>query len=225
MMIDLTTTTGPIPTPSIGPVVFVLDRTGSMATRDCVEGTVSRWEFAVDALRSTLVDMARRDPKQPVSLITCGTTVVPIQGDALYDVIDITNGDASFCIGQAALQAAWEAGEGHVIIIADGPPAQDTYVGELVLENPVAMRALFSRTYFLTVGKVDAELAAFAGRWPNSGCLEDVVAPDVEDEDDEHYLSDSERSEEYGATTPASDIETAPTEPPPAEKPKAKRSR
>lgn len=196
----------PIPVRHIGPVVFVLDRTASMATRDCVDGTTSRWEFAVNALRSTIINMAQRDPEQPVMLLTCGTTVAPIAGEALRETIDISNGDASFCIGQAALEAAWHAGEGYVFIIADGVPAQDTHVGELVLENDIAMRALFERTHFLTVGTVDEELAAFARKWPYHDSLENVLhleglLVDVEPATRISYSSD--------------DIENAPTEPPP----------
>lgn len=200
-----------IPVPHIGPVVFVLDRTASMAKLDCPDG-VSRWVFAISALRATLNDMHARDPKQPVKLLTCGRTVVEVEGPALDETIDISNGDASFAIGQAALEAAWHAGEGHVIIIADGPSAQDTRVGELVLENDIAMRALFSRTYFLTVGKVDAETAAFAGKWPQSDSLEDTLhlasqLADVEPPTRIEYMSD-------GVST-LETFETAPTEPPP----------
>jgi hypothetical protein len=170
-----------------------------MATRDCPNGA-SRWVFAVRALLSTLVDMANRVPNQHAMLFTCGTTVVPIAGEPLYEAIDISNSDASACIGQAALEAAWHAGEGHVVIIADGPSAQDSHVGELVLGNDVAMGALFSRTYFLTVGKADAELAAFAGKWPHSDSLESVLA----------------EAQEFADTQSRTDAETAPTEPPPA---------
>lgn len=217
--------TTPIPVPPIGPIVFVLDRTASMATRDCPDGA-SRWEFAVNTLRATLIDMMMRDPSQPVMLLTCGTTVTRVLGVALNAFFDMaigktpTNGDASFAIGQAALEAAWHAGEGHVVIIADGPSAQDTDVGKLVLGNDVAMGALFSRTYFLTVGKADAELAAFAGKWPHSDSLEAVLAY-AQEFADTQGASDDAPSAPIRVDTLSDGVsrlehfETAPTEPPP----------
>lgn len=186
--------TPPIPVPESGPIVFVLDRTGSMHTRDCDEGTVTRWDYAISAIRSTLEQLHER--KQPAMLITCGTTSDrPWTLGPLNQVLDnLRYGDSAFCIGQAALEAAWHAGDGYVVIIADGGPVLDSVVGQQALDNPDVMKALFQRTLFLTVGVPDAELQAFARIWPKHDSLDRLL-----------YSADSREQ-----------IERAPTEPPPA---------
>lgn len=161
------------------PMVFVLDRSASMATRDCPEG-MSRWDYARGALRQAIKHAIRQGRR--VTLITVGRGVSVIDDATHVDVDDLLMGDNACWLGQAASEALWFAAPndkrpgGGVVIIADGMPEQDTRVGQVFLSSNVVMRELFSRTVFLTVGKVPMDVQLFASLWPHYGTLEQALA-------------------------------------------------
>lgn len=160
------------------PVVFALDRTGSMHTRDCPEG-ISRWDYMLGAVREAMNELCKQD--RPVHLVTFGSNV-RLFLNAVPGVLDgFTYGDARCCTVDAAITAMQVASPtgarapGHVVLITDGLPEGDTPVGEMLAANEVAMHALFARVQFLTVGKRDGELESFARKWPNSNTLESLL--------------------------------------------------
>lgn len=159
-------------------VVFALDRTGSMHTRDCPEG-MSRWDYMLGAVREAMNELCRSQRR--VSLLTFGNGT-RLFLDCVPQVLDgLTYGDAQCNLVDAAITAAQvtsaasSQAPGHVVLITDGVPDGDTPAGLLVASNESAMHALFQRVQFLTVGKRSAELESFARKWPNNGTLESLL--------------------------------------------------
>lgn len=157
------------------PIVFAIDRTSSMNTRDCPDG-MSRWEFARGAVREAINEL--RAVGRTVTLVLFGRVVQVIEDATASDLNYNQCIDDSCCTGQAASEAIYFAApngakpQGGVIIISDGLPHNDTRVGRVFLSSPAVMRELFSRTIFLTVGQVPADVQLFASTWPNHNTLE-----------------------------------------------------
>lgn len=164
------------------PMVFCLDRTASMDTRDCPEG-LTRWHYALGALREAM-NQGKRENRR-MTLITFGANVHVFENVSATDLEYLTHGDAACCVGQAASEAIYfaaatpNAPQGGVVIISDGLPDQDTRTGRVLLGSPICMRELFDKTCFLTVGKVPKDVEVFASTWPHHARLEDVMASDV----------------------------------------------
>jgi von Willebrand factor type A domain len=159
-------------------MVFVLDRTASMDTRDC-PGGISRWEYAIHALDEAITHA--RSQGRVVTLITFGRYVHLFE-DPTSETLDLlSHGDTSCCTGQAASEAIYFAAStpnrpaGGVVIISDGLPDQDTLIGRVLLGSPLAMAELFAQTCFLTVGQVPDDVKVFASLWPHHSTLEEVM--------------------------------------------------
>lgn len=156
------------------PVVLALDRTMSMSRRDCPEGA-SRWEYALSALREAMLELCSSERR--VALMTFGRDVQVIENARPEHLDTLTMGDGACCTGQAAAEALYFARPaGALIIISDGLPDSDSRIGQALLSQPDMMQALFTRTCFMTVGKVDEHLRRFAELWPNHCSLEDAIA-------------------------------------------------
>jgi hypothetical protein len=172
-----TTLTRQMNLPAGAPVALVLDRSASMATRDCPEGA-TRWAYAIAALKEAIGTLI--DEGHQVTLLTCGRDVEVHEHIKPEQLEHLLWGDPLSCVGQAAMDALYYAPrmlDGAIVVISDGVPDQDTRVGAIATGDPNVMRHLLSRAYFLTVGEVSRQLESFARIWPNSARLEDLMKP------------------------------------------------
>jgi hypothetical protein len=189
----------PIELAPTAPVVFVLDRTACMATRDCPEG-IARWDYARGAIREAMVELRRQGRR--TTLITFGRNVHLFEDATPEQLRLLSLGDVSRCTGQAASEAIYFAAQtntrpaGGVVVISAGLPEDDTRVGRVMLGSKAIINQLFARTCFLTVGDVPLDVQLFASLWPHHSRLETVMAADK-------VNYGPSRARDYGVAEPA----------------------
>jgi hypothetical protein len=197
--------------PKNAPVCLVLDRSASMATRDC-PGGLTRWAYATKHLKAAIGQLI--DEGHPCTLLTYGRDVETHERIQPEQLDHLLWGDPASCVGQAVAEALYYAPRilgGGIVVISDGFSDQDTKVGAVLLNDRQAFGVLFERVYFLTVGAVDGDLRAFSELWRNTARLEELCEP----AELKPIIPESELNV-VAKAMPTEELEQADTIPPPA---------